>query len=149
MRRRAAPKRGSSRWTRRTTRATSAPVIASGTDRSERWIVRSATRRPPPTNIIATSAAPAASASISVCPGQGCPAARSDSLCRGAVTTAVHAPGESVARRGEDRRRRRAPGVGRDPAELERPSVHVDDRALERRRRPKRATRSVRLAGGP
>ncbi len=61
-------------------RSVSARVTASGTERSERWIVRSATRSPPPTNSIATSETPAASARSSVCPGQGWPAARRDSL---------------------------------------------------------------------
>ena len=71
-------------------------VSASGTERSERWIVSSATRRPPPTNIIATSGAPAASASSSVCPGQGWPAARSAFLVERRRHEGVHPPRRRV-----------------------------------------------------
>ena len=55
-------------------------------------MVSSATRRPPPRNSIATSVTPAASASISVWPGHGWPAAARDSLFRGAVTIASTRP---------------------------------------------------------
>ena len=142
-----APSAGSSRWTRRTTRTTSSARTASGTDRKDRWIVTSATRSPPPTNNIATSSDPAASASISVWPGHGWPAAASDSLLSGAVTRASTRPAIASLRRREHGRgggstsgRRRAaehdlPGgtdvddahAGHRPGEREAPRALLED----------------------
>jgi hypothetical protein len=46
-------------------------VIAAGTAASGRWVVTSATRRPPPTSIITTRGVPVCSARYSVWPVKG------------------------------------------------------------------------------
>ena len=98
MRRAAAPRRGQLAMDAGARRAPPPPrVMASGTVRSDRWMVTRATRSAPPTNSMATSDTPATSASISVWPGQGWPAAASDSLLRGAVTRASTRAGQGVA----------------------------------------------------
>ena len=72
----------------RITSSSSAGVIASATSRSGRWVVASATRRPPPTSIITTRSVPLCSARYSVWPVKAKPESLMMPLCTGAVTTA-------------------------------------------------------------
>ena len=115
-------------------------------------MVTSATRSPPPTNIIATSGVPEAAASISVWPGQGWPAAFSDSLFKGAVTSACTRPSRASATA-----RSTAPAAARPAAADVRPSSTGPSSGTSTRRAsrscggrsPKRAARSRSTAIGP
>ncbi len=70
------------------TSVSSLGVIASATARNGRWVVASATRRPPPTSIITTVGVPLWSARYSVWPVKAKPASLMTPLCTGAVTMA-------------------------------------------------------------
>ena len=72
----------------RITSSSSAGVMASATSRSGRWVVASATRRPPPASIITTRCVPLWSARYSVWPVKAKPASLMMPLCTGAVTMA-------------------------------------------------------------
>ena len=77
-------------------------VIAAGTAASGRWVVTSATRRPPPTSIITTRAVPVCAARYSVWPVKGmvsCAPRPSQitPLCTGAVTIAAKWPSRQPA----------------------------------------------------
>ena len=129
---------------------TSSAVTASDTDRSERWIVSRATRSPPPTNIIATSVTPAASASSSVCPGQPWPAACSDSLLIGAVTRPASRPASASPAARRTARRPRRPPVCRHAAETGTASPPTSTtRAVEGGLQAEDARRASSTASGP
>ncbi len=100
---------------------------------------------------MATSDTEAASASISVCPGQGWPAARKDSLWSGAVTTASTRPASASRAAARTAAAAARPpsadtcpsGNGPPPTSTtERPSSAIGFSA-------NRAARSSRLARGP
>ena len=65
-----------------------AGVMASATSRNGRWVVASATRRPPPASIITTRGVPLWSARYSVWPVKVKPASLITPLWTGAVTMA-------------------------------------------------------------
>ena len=109
-----------SSMTSRTPRA----VMSDGTCASGTWIVARLTRSGPPTSIIACRLAFVRAASISVCPGNGLPAARMASLLIGAVTIASTKP---------SRARWTAPATAsiaaRPPAALARPGGGMRSRS--------------------
>ncbi len=81
-----------SRSSTRNVRSRSSFLIALGTCASGRWVVASATRRPPPTSIITTCSARARSARYSVWPVNAMPASFITLFCTGAVTIAPNSP---------------------------------------------------------
>src|SRR6266850_1236040 len=78
----------------RTRNVSTSPVVvmARGTSARARCVVASATRKPPPTSIITTRAAPERSARYSVWPVKAMPASLSTLFCTGAVTMAAYSP---------------------------------------------------------
>src|SRR5689334_7171045 len=93
MRGLAMPKRRRrSRSTIRSVASSFARVMARGTSARARWVVASATRRPPPTSIITTSGVRVRSARYSVCPVNAMPASFNTLFCTGAVTIASNSP---------------------------------------------------------
>ena len=79
------------------TSISSAVSIASGTARSGRWVVASATRRVPATSIITGRDVPQRSARYSVCPENATPDAAMVLFWTGAVTIASQRPSRSPA----------------------------------------------------
>src|SRR3569832_229245 len=78
-------------------------VMASAMARKGRWVVASATRRPPPASIMTTRCVPLRSARYSVWPVKAKPASLMMPLCTGAVTTAGNDPSRQPARAASSR----------------------------------------------
>ena len=97
---------------------------------------------------MATSATPAASASISVWPGQGWPAARSDSLWSGAVTTPSTRPASASRAAASTARAAARPAGGGNRADRDRPAAHVDDLDAQGRGRRQPEAADPILEGG-
>ena len=85
-------RRRKSACTMRSTPSTPSLEMALGTSASARWVVASATRRPPPTSIITTCGVFARAARYSVWPVKGTPASLMTLFCTGAVTMASNSP---------------------------------------------------------
>ena len=114
----------------RSTDSSRCGVTAAGTPASGRWVVASATRRPPPTSIITGSAAPQRAARYSVWPVKGTPASLMTPLCTGAVTIASNSPARqpSTARSSSDSTYRAFAGSSRPARQgaAERHVQHLD-----------------------